>query len=48
MADRKNGKNKLIDAHAFCTQSLCQEYLIEEAQESGDQAGSRKDHRTFQ
>ena len=32
MTDGKYGENKLIDAHPFRTHSLCQEYLIKEAQ----------------
>ena len=31
MTDGKYGENKLIDAHPFRTQSLCQEYFIEES-----------------
>ena len=31
MTDGKYGENKLIDAHPFRTQGLCQEYFIEES-----------------
>ena len=33
-------KNKLIDADSFRTQGMCQEYLIEETNETGEYAGS--------
>lgn len=43
----KYWKNKLVDPHAFRTQSLCKEYLIEEAQEAGQKTGDGKDQGSF-
>lgn len=47
MAYGKYWKNKLVDPHAFRTQSLCKEYLIEEAQEAGQKTGDGKDQGSF-
>ena len=43
MADRKYGENKLVDAHPFRTQDLCQEYLIKEARKFEQETGGSKD-----
>ena len=48
MAYGKNGKDQLVDTDSFRTQSLCQEYLIEEAQETAQKTGDGKDQRSFQ
>lgn len=47
MADRKNGKNQLVDTHSFRTEGLCQEYLIEETQKSAQQIRKGQDQSPF-
>lgn len=37
----KNGCNQLIDSECFCTNCLCQEYPIEEADDTAGNTGSR-------
>ena len=37
----KNGCNQLIDSERFCTNCLCQEYPIEEADDTAGNTGSR-------
>ena len=38
---RKNRCNQLIDSERFCTNCLCQEYPIEEADDTAGNTGSR-------
>lgn len=37
----KTGDNQLIDSERFCTNCLCQEYPIEEADDTAGNTGSR-------
>ena len=37
----ENGCNQLIDSERFCTNCLCQEYPIEEADDTAGNTGSR-------